>query len=141
MKRIVFSLAFLTIAAAAYSQTKTKKPTKTSGNPVFEGWYADPEGIIYGNEYWIYPTWSAPYEEQVFMDAFSSKDLVNWTKHERIIDTAEVKWAKKAMWAPGVIKKDGRSEEHTSELQSLMRSSYAVFCLKTTRDKHNRTKK
>src|SRR3546814_2796664 len=29
-----------------------------------------------------------------------------------------------------------RSEEHTSELQSLMRISYAVFCLKT---KHNRT--
>src|SRR3546814_1019638 len=25
----------------------------------------------------------------------------------------------------------GRSEEHTSELQSLMRISYAVFCLKT----------
>src|SRR3546814_7606103 len=32
-----------------------------------------------------------------------------------------------------------RSEEHTSELQSLMRNSYAVFCLKTTKktnDKH-----
>src|SRR3546814_8955299 len=28
----------------------------------------------------------------------------------------------------------GRSEEHTSELQSLMRISYAVFCLKKTRD-------
>src|SRR3546814_8374475 len=26
----------------------------------------------------------------------------------------------------------GRSEEHTSELQSLMRTSYAVFCLKQT---------
>src|SRR3546814_8202840 len=26
----------------------------------------------------------------------------------------------------------GRSEEHTSELQSLMRTSYAVFCLKKT---------
>src|SRR3546814_6592069 len=26
--------------------------------------------------------------------------------------------------------RDARSEEHTSELQSLMRSSYAVFCLK-----------
>src|SRR3546814_6065164 len=26
----------------------------------------------------------------------------------------------------------GRSEEHTSELQSLMRNSYAVFCLKQT---------
>src|SRR3546814_4066864 len=30
-----------------------------------------------------------------------------------------------------------RSEEHTSELQSLMRISYAVFCLKT-KNKHNR---
>src|SRR3546814_6848333 len=27
-----------------------------------------------------------------------------------------------------------RSEDHTSELQSLMRTSYAVFCLKQTRD-------
>src|SRR3546814_4413590 len=27
-----------------------------------------------------------------------------------------------------------RSEEHTSELQSLMRLSYAVFCLKKTKD-------
>src|SRR3546814_5314164 len=29
-----------------------------------------------------------------------------------------------------VRRMDGRSEEHTSELQSLMRISYAVFCLK-----------
>src|SRR3546814_1492195 len=29
----------------------------------------------------------------------------------------------------------GRSEEHTSELQSLMRSSYAVFCLKKKKHK------
>src|SRR3546814_4008604 len=33
---------------------------------------------------------------------------------------------------------DARSEEHTSELQSLMRISYAVFCLKK---KTNRMKK
>src|SRR3546814_5757651 len=32
--------------------------------------------------------------------------------------------------------REGRSEEHTSELQSLMRISYAVFCLKK---KKNRT--
>src|SRR3546814_2631307 len=32
----------------------------------------------------------------------------------------------------------GRSEEHTSELQSLMRISYAVFCLKKKKNK-NRT--
>src|SRR3546814_6102511 len=30
----------------------------------------------------------------------------------------------------GILHRSGRSEEHTSELQSLMRNSYAVFCLK-----------
>lgn len=78
-----------------------------SGNPLFKGWYADPEGIIYKKNYWIFPTFSAPYNDQVFMDAFSSKDLVKWEKHERIIDTSAVKWAKRAMWAPSVINKDG----------------------------------
>src|SRR3546814_1916051 len=33
----------------------------------------------------------------------------------------------------------GRSEEHTSELQSLMRISYAVFCLKKKNIKNTRT--
>src|SRR3546814_8591447 len=34
--------------------------------------------------------------------------------------------------------REGRSEEHTSELQSLMRISYAVFCLKKKKNsKHN----
>src|SRR3546814_5697965 len=31
-----------------------------------------------------------------------------------------------------------RSEEHTSELQSLMRISYAVFCLKKKLQRHNK---
>src|SRR3546814_3649235 len=33
-----------------------------------------------------------------------------------------------------------RSEEHTSELQSLMRISYAVFCLKKTKTQQNKQK-
>src|SRR3546814_6730222 len=38
---------------------------------------------------------------------------------------------------PNRVKRKNRSEEHTSELQSLMRISYAVFCLKTQkRDTH-----
>src|SRR3546814_3373048 len=37
-----------------------------------------------------------------------------------------------------VAGEEGRSEEHTSELQSLMRISYAVFCLKTKK-KYNKT--
>ena len=84
----------------------TKEKPVLAGNPIFPGWYADPEGIIFNNEYWIYPTFSAPYEKQVFLDAFSSTDLTNWKKHEKIIDTSRVKWAHKAMWAPSIIKKD-----------------------------------
>src|SRR3546814_9275688 len=42
--------------------------------------------------------------------------------------------ARDAAAAAGVIRTE-RSEEHTSELQSLMRISYAVFCLK--KKKHN----
>ncbi len=78
---------------------------ETSGNPLFEGWYADPEGIIFDKEYWIYPTYSDEYGKQVFMDAFSSRDLITWKKHKRIIDTAAVSWADSAMWAPAIIRK------------------------------------
>ncbi|MEH6307391.1 glycoside hydrolase family 43 protein [Olivibacter sp. CPCC 100613] len=95
-------------------------------NPIFDGWYADPEGIRYGNEYWVFPTYSAPYEEQVLMDAFSSKDLKNWKKHTRIIDTSAVKWAKKAMWAPAVLMKDkkyylffGANDVHEGEIGGI----------------------
>jgi beta-xylosidase len=103
--------AYITFAAFLLSfvlLAQEKNNSKNAGNPVFPGWYADPEGIIFKNRYWIYPTYSAKYENQVFLDAFSSPDLVNWTKHERILDTARVKWAKRAMWAPSIIEKDGK---------------------------------
>jgi hypothetical protein len=70
--------AIITPAKRALAQDK-----KTSGNPVVEGWYADPEAKIFNKQYWLYPTYSAKYNEQVFMDAFSSPDLVHWTKHPR----------------------------------------------------------
>jgi beta-xylosidase len=74
-------------------------------NPVIEGWYADPEGVIFDKTYWIYPTWSDKYKEQVFLDAFSSTDMVSWKKHSRILDTSTIKWAKMAIWAPSIVKK------------------------------------
>jgi beta-xylosidase len=100
---MLIAAAILSLSAEAQT---LPKPKNYSGNPLFPGWYADPEAIIFDKTYWIYPTFSAPYNKQVFMDAFSSKDLVNWKKHPRIIDTASVKWAKRAMWAPSIIKKD-----------------------------------
>src|SRR3546814_9561221 len=39
---------------------------------------------------------------------------------------------------PFVLAAWPRSEEHTSELQSLMRISYAVFCLKKKKNKYKR---
>jgi beta-xylosidase len=99
---IFFAVLFSSIVAQAQ---QIKKKAGYSGNPLFPGWYADPEAIVFDKSYWIYPTFSAPYEKQVFLDAFSSKNLIKWNKHERIIDTSRVKWAKKAMWAPAIIKK------------------------------------
>jgi beta-xylosidase len=103
--KIQLLLLLLLISDYAISQSTGKTH---SGNPVFEGWYADPEVAFFGKQVWIYPTFSARYEEQVFFDTFSSTDLVNWTKHERILDTAAIHWAKRAMWAPAVVKKDGK---------------------------------
>lgn len=70
-----------------------------AANPIVKGWYADPEIRIFGDTYWIYPTYSAdlgtparpsvftpeqqrmrarsdlvwaPFLKQTFLDAFSS---------------------------------------------------------------------
>lgn len=79
-----------------------------AANPVFPGWYADPEAVIYGDTYWVFPTSSLPFEEQTYLDAFSSKDLKTWKKHPRVLTNKNVKWAKSAMWAPAAIEKDGK---------------------------------
>src|SRR4026209_2014855 len=78
-----------------------------SGNPILEGWYADPEAHVFEGRYWIYPTYSAPYNQQVFMDAFSSTEQATRTKHPRVVDTSTVKWARRAVWAPSIVFKDG----------------------------------
>lgn len=93
-----------------------------AGNPVFPGWYADPEVAFFPegtqdhgqqgpfHPFWIFPTYSAPYNDQLFFDAFSSPDLVNWTKHPRVLTQDAVSWARRAMWAPSVVRNvhDGR---------------------------------
>ena len=107
-KYLLIPILFLTLLVACNTRPNGLEDVKNSGNPLFEGWYADPEAIIYDDTYWIFPTYSQSFSKQVFFDCFSSKDLVSWTKHSNIIDTTEVKWAKRAMWAPSVIRKDGK---------------------------------
>ncbi len=101
LQRALLALATVMIPAAVTAQTAM------SGNPVLPGWYADPEAHVFAGEYWIYPTTSDRYDKQVYLDAFSSPDLITWTKHSHVLDTANVKWAHRAMWAPSIVEKDG----------------------------------
>lgn len=108
-------------------------PVVTSGNPLFPGWYADPEARIFGKKYWIYPTLSDTYGRpdsaaglfpgqvearkntinqkylvQTYLDAFSSPDLIHWTKHRHVLDISNVKWAAYSIWAPSITQKAGK---------------------------------
>lgn len=51
---------------------------KNKRKPIFKGWYADPEAIIFGDTYLIYPTYSAHAEV-----SDSSAVLTDWQKNER----------------------------------------------------------
>ena len=106
-----------------------------AANPIVPGWYADPEIRIHGNRFWIYPTYSdhygqpdlsrkftpqqqamraqsdliwEPYLKQTFINAFSSTDLVNWTRHDHVLDVEHVAWAAYAVWAPSSIEHNGK---------------------------------
>jgi beta-xylosidase len=111
MRKLIYIL-FLLYSVRSVAQVHKGKdysalPAK-SGNPIFPGWYADPEAAIFDSTYWVYPTTSEKYDKQVFFDAFSSPDLVRWTKHPHILDTSAIRWAHRAMWAPAITKKDGK---------------------------------
>ncbi len=82
---------------------------QAAGNPVLNGFYADPE-IIYSQreqKYYLYPTsdgfysWSGKYFE-----VFESEDLKNWSNKGVIVDlTKDVDWANRNAWAPCAIEK------------------------------------
>jgi beta-xylosidase len=104
IRRMRFPM-FIALAATVTISLAAQVPR--SGNPVLPGWYADPEAHVFENAYWIYPTYSAPYDEQTFMDVFSSTDLVTWEKHPHALDIRNIAWARRALWAPSVVEKDG----------------------------------
>src|SRR6187549_351583 len=110
MTRRTFTLGALGAGAVAIMSPRDAVAglAPRAGNPIFPGWYADPEARVFPDAagkptYWIYPTYSAPYDQQLFLDAFSSTDLVTWTKHARVFDAANVMWARRAIWAPTIL--------------------------------------
>ncbi len=126
MKRILL----LALAAGALAASCTPSCPPTSGNPVFPGWYADPEAAVFEGRYWIFPTFSdypdsvdraqiadlhrptaaihRNYNIQTFFDAYSSDDLVSWTKHPRVLSIDNVSWASYALWAPAILQANGK---------------------------------
>jgi beta-xylosidase len=106
----------------------------SASNPIVPGWYADPEIRVFAGRYWVYPTYSddlgspdrsrrfspaqrearlrqtvrPSYGYQTFFNAFSSPDLVHWTKHPHVLDVERVSWAAYAVWAPSVIRVGAR---------------------------------
>jgi len=94
--------------AERMGDTEQTSAGRMSGNPVFPGWYADPELHIFEGRYYIYPTYSAPFDEQTFFECWSSADLTDWVNHGRILDFKDVPWStNRAAWAPSIAHKDG----------------------------------
>src|SRR3546814_1310308 len=81
---------------------------------------------------------SANAEDHVSMGANEARHVLEMTEDLGHVLALELYTAAQALdyrqamlnAARRLATRGGRSEEHTSELQSLMRTSYAVFCLK-----------
>ena len=129
-KRLRFGCALwmcvMACAAATHAQSNVELRK--------EGWYADPEAHVFAGEYWIYPTSSDPgtaprpasafnpaqqklrdghvihpvYLLHTSLDAFSSPDLVHWTRHKDVLDVRNVPWAAYAVWAPSAVYRNGK---------------------------------
>src|SRR3546814_3897984 len=76
-----------------------------------------------------------PTEIKMMLAAFSNMETVHIAAYSHLLDTIGMPESEYGAFLDYAEMKDKhdylqRSEEHTSELQSLMRISYAVFCLK-----------
>src|SRR3546814_5038210 len=104
-----------------------------SGGGGKRGWAADEHAAR------IHPNRNDAGTALVFAQRFAGNQrnapIVERAGDGRVMDDA---LAQRAMFVRAFVHQGMRSEEHTSELQSLMRISYAVFCLKKkkTNTKH-----
>ncbi|KAL6863959.1 glycoside hydrolase family 43 protein [Trichoderma novae-zelandiae] len=109
--RLVQTLLAVCWSSSCAASTRIAKipdfATSEAGNPFVDGWYADPDTQFYSGEHWVYPTSSRPYDEQTYLDAFSSPDLVHWKKHSNILTADDFTWAHRAVWAPAPIYRNG----------------------------------
>lgn len=105
----LLALGLLIDPSVAQSSPKSCQPHSPWTNPIADGWYADPDGLKFGDTYWVYATLSISFDDQSWFDAFSSKDLVHWEHHARVFEAeGGSAWAKNAFWAPCTIERNGK---------------------------------
>lgn len=77
-------------------------------NPIVQGWYADPESLVYDEKLYIYVTKSLPYSEQMNIDLVVSSDLKTFDIIHDILDMSTFPGTTRCVWAPSAIEKDGK---------------------------------
>lgn len=77
-------------------------------NPIVQGWYADPESIVYNGKVYIYVTKSLPFEEQQNIDLVVSSDLETFDVIHNILDMSTFPGTTRCVWAPSAIEKGGK---------------------------------
>src|SRR3546814_1065492 len=90
------------------------------------------------------PPFGNLYDVPVYVDARLSEHAeiaFNAGSHTDLVRMPYAEFEQLAKPEPLWLAHVMRSEEHTSELQSLMRISYAVFCLKKKTTKNKKTRK
>src|SRR3546814_7620707 len=88
-----------------------------------------PYTTLFRSEWW----WVAQDRGYSWRKCTPRATLVGWSGYRA---HGEPDQPRSSMQAGAIIREPFRSEEHTSELQSLMRISYAVFCLKKKKNKN-----
>src|SRR3546814_8190040 len=89
-----------------------------SSSNLLKGIFCSVAGALFATTAWASDAHVAP------MTDYAKSTVKQWISDATVIEA---------------VKAQNRSEEHTSELQSLMRISYAVFCL-TNKTQTNRSK-
>src|SRR3546814_6017962 len=119
-RRTVLSLAAAAVAAAGFAALPPVASPALAAEEAPEAigidWaYYNPVAILLKNKGWLEEEFAADGTEIRWVLSLGSNKALEFLR-ARSVDFGSTA--------------GGRSEEHTSELQSLMRISYAVFCLK-----------
>ena len=83
-------------------------------NPIITSMYtADPAPMVYGDTLYLYTTHD---ENELVNDfytmfdwyCFTTKDMVNWTNHGKVMSLDDIEWAEARAWAPQTIERNGK---------------------------------